>query len=105
MQHGTLDQERRLLPPLVGTFQLEEFVSYCPVTIDAPRLTGIHGIGPQQLIGIFDGLRYVDAAIGEGIDGVPLVQISAVSVERQMVVLVVVSDTVELLYKWDTRSL
>jgi hypothetical protein len=105
MQHGTLDQERRLLPPLVGTSQLEEFIRYFITTIDTRRLTSIHSIGSQQLVSILDGLRHVNAAIRECINSVPLVQIGAVSVQRQVVILVVMSDTIELLYEWDTGSL
>ena len=68
------------------------------------RLTSIHGIGPQKLVSVLDGLRHVNAAIREAIDSVSLVQIGAVSVERQVVVLVVVPDAVKLFYKWDTSS-
>lgn len=68
------------------------------------RLTGIHGIGSQKLVSVLNGLRHVNATIGEGIDSVSLVQIGAVSVERQVMVLIVVPDAVKLFYKWDTSS-
>jgi hypothetical protein len=104
MQHGILDQERRHLLPLVGTCQLEDDVSQLFITIDKLILTGIHGIGPQQLVGVLDGLRHVNAAVGEGIDSVPLVQVGAVSVKRQVVVLVVMPDAVKLFHEWNTGS-
>jgi len=66
---------------------------------------GIHSIGPQQLISIFDGLCYVNAAIGEGVDSIPLVQIGTVSVERQVMILVVMPNAVKLFYEWDTGFL
>lgn len=105
MQHETPDQERQLLLPSVGTFQLEELISHTSVTKDAIRLTSVHSIGAQKLVSILDSLRHINAAIGEGIDSVPLVQISAVSVERQVMILVVVPDAVKLLYKWDACPL
>lgn len=65
-------------------------------------LTGIHSVGSQQLVGVLDGLRDVYAAIGESIDGIPLVQIGTVSVKREVVVLIIMANTVELFDKWDT---
>lgn len=105
MRHGTLDQVRRHLLPSVGTCQLEDIVSQVPITTTSSRLTGIHSIGPQQLISIFDGLCYVNAAIGEGVDSIPLVQIGTVSVERQVMILVVMPNAVKLFYEWDTGFL
>ena len=65
-------------------------------------LTGIHSVGSQQLVGVLDGLRDVYAAIGECIDGISLVQIGTVSVKREVVVLIIMANTVELFDKWDT---
>ena len=75
------------------------------ITSDVSRLTGIHSIGPQQFVSILDRLCDVHAAIGEGIDGVPLVQIGTVSVERQVMILVVMPNAVKLFYEWDTGFL
>ena len=68
------------------------------------ELTSIHSISSKQLMTVANAVLNVEPPICQGIDGICRLQISPVSVQSQMMVLIVVTNAFNGLDNWDAST-